>query len=57
MIQRLVWGYRLHWSVDRYYAGSRLRYPRSCTRDTDLAGALRFAKRWNLPRPIEDAPK
>lgn len=43
-ITSIGWGdYRLHWSVDRYYPGSRLRHPRSCHRDTDLAGAIRFA--------------
>lgn len=40
--------YRLSWVVDRYYSGSRLRYPRVGTRDTDLAGARRFARRWEL---------
>lgn len=41
--------YRLGWTVDFYYPGDRLRYPRSFTRDTDLAGAKRFAKKWNVP--------
>ena len=45
--------YRLHWTVDRYYSGSRLRFPRGSSRDTDLAGAKRFAKRWKLPEPPE----
>ena len=40
--------YRLHWVVDFYVAGSRLRHPRSFSRDTDTAGAVRFAKRWDL---------
>jgi hypothetical protein len=43
--------YRLSWSVDRYYPSSRLRHPRGCHRDTDEAGALRFAKRWGVPMP------
>ena len=38
-ISEIGWGdYRLHWVVDRYYPGSRLRHPR------DLAGAIRFAR-------------
>lgn len=40
--------YRLYWTVDHYYSGSRLRFPRGASRDTDLAGAKRFAKRWEL---------
>lgn len=40
--------YRLEWVVDRYYSGSRLRHPTGFTRDTDLEGAKRFAKRWGL---------
>lgn len=39
--------YRLHWTVDRYYEGSRLRYPTSFSRDTDEAGARRFAQKWD----------
>lgn len=41
--------YRLHWTVDRYYSSSRLRFPRGASRDTGTAGAARFAKRWGLP--------
>lgn len=40
--------YRLSWVVDRYYAGSRLRYPTSYTRETDTAGAKRFARKWGV---------
>jgi hypothetical protein len=43
--------YRLHWVVDRYYSWSNLRHPRSYRRDTDEAGAKRFAKRWNVEIP------
>jgi hypothetical protein len=43
--------YRLSWVIDFKYAGSRLRYPRTFTRDTDLAGAKRFAKKWGLVSP------
>jgi hypothetical protein len=51
--------YRLSWTVDRYYADSRLRYPRGCSRDTDEAGARRFAKRHNIafPSPSQDGVK
>lgn len=40
--------FRISWVVDFYYSGSRLRWPRQFSRDTDRAGAKRFAKRWNL---------
>jgi hypothetical protein len=43
--------YRLHWTVDHKYSGSRLRFPRGHSRDTDEAGAKRFSKRWNRPMP------
>jgi hypothetical protein len=46
--------YRLHWTVDRYYAGSRLRHPRPCHRDADFAGAVRFAKKHGC-RKMPDA--
>lgn len=46
-------GYRLSWVVDRYYAGSRLRFPTSYSRETDLAGAKRFAKKWEIAEPVE----
>lgn len=43
--------YRLSWTVARKYG--RLLYPRRYTKDTNLAGAQRFAKKWNLPMPVE----
>lgn len=47
--------YRLYWTVDHHYSNSRLRFPRTHSRDTDRAGAQRFAKRWNLPEvPADD---
>jgi hypothetical protein len=46
--------WRLHWTVDFYYSGSRLRFPRGFTRDTDMAGARRFVKRWKLHTRVED---
>lgn len=45
--------YRLSWTVDRYYPGVRLRFPRRCTRDTDTVGAHRFAKKWGVEVPPE----
>lgn len=51
-IRRIAEGhFRLSWTVDRYYANSRLRHPRTATRDTDTAGAERFAKRWDIAMP------
>lgn len=44
-------GYRLLWTVDRYYKGSRQRFPTTYRRDTEYDGAVRFAKRWGLPVP------
>lgn len=49
--------YRLFWTVDFYYSGSRLRFPRQFSRDTDLAGARRFAKKWNLTRWLPGGEK
>jgi hypothetical protein len=45
--------YTLSWVCDRYYAGSRLRFPTRTRRFTDEAGARRFAKRWGclMPEP------
>lgn len=43
--------YRLSWEVDYYYSGSRLRFPRQFSRDTDEDGARRFCKKWGLPLP------
>jgi hypothetical protein len=48
--------YRLSWVVDRYYPTSRLRHPRGCHRDTDEAGARRFAKKHGLEMPQVKAP-
>jgi hypothetical protein len=45
--------YRLSWSFDVKIAGSRLRWPRTISKDTDLAGAWRFAKKWDLSPPTE----
>lgn len=40
--------YRISWVVDFYYSGSRLRFPRRFSRDTDERGARRFARKWKL---------
>lgn len=53
-IERIGVDYRISWVVDRYYEGSRLRFPHTYSRYTDLAGATRFAKRhgltWEAPK-------
>jgi hypothetical protein len=55
-IQRLGGNfYRLFWTVDRYYSGSRLRFPRTGSRDTDEAGAHRFAKKWGIDFDFDEA--
>ena len=43
--------YQLSLSFDVKLQGSRLRWSRTMTRDTDEAGALRFAKKWNIAMP------
>ena len=43
--------YRISWTWDRYYTGSRLRHPQSCSRDTDEKGARKFCKKWNIAFP------
>lgn len=40
--------YLISWVVDYYYAGSRLRYPRTHRRMTDAVGAAKFCARWNI---------
>lgn len=40
--------FRISWVIDRKISGSRLRFPTTLSRDTDKAGAERFAKKWNL---------
>ena len=51
-IQLDPWGgYTISWTVDRYYRDSRQRHPRRYRRETDRAGAERFAKRWNVLMP------
>jgi len=51
-IKRMSWGdFRIYWTVDFYYSGSRMRFPRVFYRDTNKAGAKRFAKKWGCNSP------
>jgi hypothetical protein len=45
--------FRLSWTVDHKYPSSRQRFPRSHSRDTDEAGAERFAKRWGIENMLD----
>lgn len=45
--------YRISWTLDSKYG--RIRYPRGHHRDTDYKGAVRFAKKWKLALPKEEA--
>lgn len=49
--------YRLWWTCDRYYANSRLRFPKGYSRDTDTKGAQRFAKRWGVAMPKDESAR
>lgn len=48
------WGNYLSisWVVDRYYASSRLRHPRTYSRETDEKGARQFCKKHGLEMPL-----
>lgn len=51
--------YLISWTVDYKIAGSRLRFQRRTTRDTDERGARAFCKRWGIdmpPSPIDRRP-
>jgi hypothetical protein len=43
--------YEIWWTVDFYYKGSRLRFPRQIRRYTNEKGARRFCKKWKLEFP------
>lgn len=43
--------YRLGWTVDRYYANSRLRFPTRFNRDSGETQAKRFAAKWGCNMP------
>ena len=45
--------YRLHWTYDRYFPGSRLRHPQSDSYDGDHRSAVRFSRKWGCPMPPE----
>jgi hypothetical protein len=49
--------YRISWTSDRKYAGSRLRHPVGYSRDTDETGALRFSRKWGVAMPRPPEPK
>ena len=52
-IQRLYHDcFEISWTCDRYYPSSRFRHPRGNSRSTDLAGAVRFAKKWGVTRNL-----
>lgn len=58
-IRKLGCYYRLSWTKDTYYPNSRLRFPKIYVRDTDLKGAIRFAKKWGIdfdPSAEEEIP-
>lgn len=44
--------YKIGWTVDYRYPTSRLRFPRGFERNTDEAGAKRFARRHGLELPV-----
>jgi len=48
--------WEIRWTVDRYYAGSRLRFPTTYRRIADESGAKRFCQRWNVEFPPAKAP-
>lgn len=41
--------YEITWTVDFYYSGSRLRFPRRFGRITNKRGAKIFCKKHNIP--------
>ncbi len=45
-------GFRVSWVVDSSSAGSRIRNPVTRTRDVELDGARRFAKKWDCEMPV-----
>jgi hypothetical protein len=49
--------YEISWQYDRYYSGSRLRFPQRRGRSTDEKGARRFCKRWDIPFPEPEQEK
>lgn len=48
--------FEISWTVDFYYPGSRLRYPRRFRRLTNERGARRFCTRWRIALPEAVTP-
>ncbi len=46
-------GYVIAWRQDRHYYQSNIIEPMTIRRETDRAGAERFAKKWGVPMPEE----
>lgn len=55
-IRKEPWGYRISWTIDFYYASSRLRHPRTFSRDVEEDGAKRFCKKWGIDMPNGENP-
>ncbi len=49
--------FRISWVVDRYYKDCRQRFPTQYNRDTDLKGAIRFARKWEVTRGLPECLK
>lgn len=43
--------FRVSWTIDRKVSGSRLRFPTTYSKLTDVSGAKRFAKKHGLTAP------
>ncbi len=48
--------YVIAWRVDRYYRYSNIIEPMTTRIETDRGGAERFAKKWGLTVPTQEAP-
>ncbi len=48
---KFSWGWRISWTIDRYYQHSMLRFPTGFHRNTDEHGARRFCKKHGLEFP------
>lgn len=46
--------YFISWEYDRYYTGSRLRFPTRIRRYTNEKGARKFCKRWKIEFPEQN---
>jgi hypothetical protein len=43
----------ISWIYDKYYAGSRLRFPQHRDKYVDLKGCIKFCKKWGIEQPKE----